>query len=77
MSLVLDMSSLGAVEPLNCGGVSTPRESAAQEYLQSAGRTLTRQQLRHTVLNTPTLHAEFAVSHTHTQAYTGIHTHTV
>ncbi|XP_042566040.1 receptor-type tyrosine-protein phosphatase R isoform X1 [Clupea harengus] len=60
VSLVLDMSSLGAVEPLNCGGVSTPRESAAQEYLQSAGRTLTRQQLRHTVLNTPTLHAEFA-----------------
>ncbi|KAL2102850.1 hypothetical protein ACEWY4_002018 [Coilia grayii] len=59
VSLVLDMSALGAVEPLNCG-VSTPRESAAQEYLQSAGRTLTRQQLRLTVLNTQTLHAEFA-----------------
>ncbi|XP_062374633.1 receptor-type tyrosine-protein phosphatase R [Sardina pilchardus] len=59
VSLVLDMSSLGAVEPLNCG-VNTPRESAAQEYLQSAGRTLTRPQLRNTVLNMPTLHAEFA-----------------
>ncbi|XP_048124258.1 receptor-type tyrosine-protein phosphatase R isoform X2 [Alosa alosa] len=59
VSLVLDMSSLGAVEPLNCG-VNTPRESAAQEYMQSAGRTLTRPQLRNTVLNMPTLHAEFA-----------------
>ncbi|XP_041722514.1 receptor-type tyrosine-protein phosphatase R isoform X2 [Coregonus clupeaformis] len=59
VSLVLDMSSLAAVEPLN-GGVVTPRERATQEYLQSAGRTLSRQQLRDVVLNTQTLHAEFA-----------------
>lgn len=59
VSLVLDMSALGAVEPLNCG-VSAPRDSAAQEYLQAAGRTLSRQQLRNTVQNIQTLHAEFA-----------------
>ncbi|XP_052370516.1 receptor-type tyrosine-protein phosphatase R isoform X4 [Oncorhynchus keta] len=59
VSLVLDMSSLASVEPLNCG-VVTPRERATQEYLQSAGRTLSRQQLRDVVLNTQTLHAEFA-----------------
>ncbi|XP_030634434.1 receptor-type tyrosine-protein phosphatase R [Chanos chanos] len=59
VSLVLDMSALGSVEPLNCG-VATPRERAAQEYLQSAGRALSRQQLREAVLNTQKLHAEFA-----------------
>uniref|UniRef100_A0A3P8Y7F9 protein-tyrosine-phosphatase n=1 Tax=Esox lucius TaxID=8010 RepID=A0A3P8Y7F9_ESOLU len=59
VSLVLDMSSLASVEPLNCG-VVTPRERAAQEYLQSAGRALSRQQLRDVVVNTQTLHAEFA-----------------
>ncbi|XP_045556182.1 receptor-type tyrosine-protein phosphatase R isoform X2 [Salmo salar] len=59
VSLVLDMSSLASVEPLNCGLV-TPRARATQEYLQSAGRTLSRQQLRDVVLNTQTLHAEFA-----------------
>ncbi|XP_064873012.1 receptor-type tyrosine-protein phosphatase R-like [Oncorhynchus nerka] len=59
VSLVLDMSSLASVEPLNCG-VVTPRERATQEYLQSASRTLSRQQLRDVVLNTQTLHAEFA-----------------
>ncbi|XP_055761821.1 receptor-type tyrosine-protein phosphatase R-like isoform X1 [Salvelinus fontinalis] len=59
VSLVLDMSSLASVEPLNCG-VVTPRERATQEYLQSSGRTLSRQQLRDVVLNTQTLHAEFA-----------------
>ncbi|KAM6986219.1 receptor-type tyrosine-protein phosphatase R [Aplochiton taeniatus] len=59
VSLVLDMSALGSVEPLSCG-VVTPRESAAQEYLQSAGRTLSRQQLRDVVHNTHTLHTEFA-----------------
>ena len=62
MSLVLDMSALGAVEPLNCG-VVTPRERASQEYLLSAGRALTRQRLQDVVLHTQTLHAEFAVSH--------------
>lgn len=55
------MSALGSVEPLNCG-VKTPRERVAQEYLQSAGRVLTRQQLRDATLNTQALHAEFAVS---------------
>uniref|UniRef100_A0A8C7KCX3 protein-tyrosine-phosphatase n=1 Tax=Oncorhynchus kisutch TaxID=8019 RepID=A0A8C7KCX3_ONCKI len=59
VSLVLDMSSLASVEPLNCG-VVTPRERATQDYLQSASRTLSRQQLRDVVLNTQTLHAEFA-----------------
>lgn len=62
MSLVLDMSALGSVEPLNCG-VNAPRERVAQEYLQSAGRVLTRQQLKDATLNTQALHAEFAVSH--------------
>ncbi|XP_046730209.1 receptor-type tyrosine-protein phosphatase R isoform X3 [Silurus meridionalis] len=59
VSLVLDMSSLGSVEPLN-SGVNTPRERVAQEYLQSATRVLTRQQLRDAALNTQALHAEFA-----------------
>ncbi|KAG9342665.1 hypothetical protein JZ751_016102 [Albula glossodonta] len=58
VSLVLDMSALGAVEPLS-SVVATPRERATMEYLQSAGRTLSRQQLRDTVNNTQTLHAEF------------------
>ncbi|XP_071358246.1 receptor-type tyrosine-protein phosphatase R [Trachinotus anak] len=57
VSLVLDMSALGSVEPLNVP-VLTPRESVAREYLSSAGRPLTRQQLR--VINTHKLHAEFA-----------------
>uniref|UniRef100_A0A669CB16 protein-tyrosine-phosphatase n=1 Tax=Oreochromis niloticus TaxID=8128 RepID=A0A669CB16_ORENI len=59
VSLVLDMSALGAVEPLNVA-VVTPREAAAREYLLSAGRPLTRQQLRDIVNNTHKLHAEFA-----------------
>ncbi|KAJ8373768.1 hypothetical protein SKAU_G00043480 [Synaphobranchus kaupii] len=58
VSLVLDMSALGAVEPLSCV-VATPRESAAMEYLHTAGRALSRQQLRDVVRNTQTLHAEF------------------
>lgn len=61
VSLVLDMSVLGSVEPLNCG-VPTPRERAAQEYLQSASRALSRQKLRDVTLNTQVLQAEFAVS---------------
>ncbi len=61
MSLVLDMSALGSVEPLS-SVVVTPREHASQEYLQSAGRVLSRQQLREITLNTQMLHAEFAVS---------------
>lgn len=61
VSLVLDMSALGSVEPLN-DGVVTPREAAAREYLLSARRPLTPQQLRDAVNNTHKLHAEFAVS---------------
>ncbi|KAM3587903.1 uncharacterized protein V6R79_016640 [Siganus canaliculatus] len=59
VSLVLDMSALGSVEPLN-SAVITPREAASREYLLSAGRPLTRQQLRDVVHNTHQLHAEFA-----------------
>ncbi|XP_068995467.1 receptor-type tyrosine-protein phosphatase R [Embiotoca jacksoni] len=59
VSLVLDMSALGSVEPLSVA-VVTPREAAAREYLLAAGRPLTRQQLRDVVCNTHKLHAEFA-----------------
>ncbi|KAM4569426.1 receptor-type tyrosine-protein phosphatase R [Odontesthes bonariensis] len=59
VSLVLDMSALGSVEPLNVA-VVTPREAAAREYLLSAGRPLTRQRLRDIVNNTHKLHTEFA-----------------
>uniref|UniRef100_UPI003AAA6301 receptor-type tyrosine-protein phosphatase R-like n=1 Tax=Centroberyx gerrardi TaxID=166262 RepID=UPI003AAA6301 len=59
VSLVLDMSALGSVEPLSVA-VVTPRETAAREYLLSAGRPMTRQQLRDVIKNTHTLHAEFA-----------------
>ncbi|XP_029453042.1 receptor-type tyrosine-protein phosphatase R [Rhinatrema bivittatum] len=57
VSLTLDMSGLGTVEPFNA--VPTPREKVALEYLQSASRVLTRQQLRDTVRNSHLLHAEF------------------
>ncbi|KAK9525985.1 hypothetical protein VZT92_016648 [Zoarces viviparus] len=59
VSLVLDMSALGSVEPLSVA-VVTPREAASREYLLAAGRPLTRQQLRDVVNNTHKLHAEFA-----------------
>ncbi|XP_029018726.1 receptor-type tyrosine-protein phosphatase R [Betta splendens] len=59
VSLVLDMSALGSVEPLSAAVVS-PREAAAREYLLSAGRPLTRQQLRDAVSNAHRLQAEFA-----------------
>lgn len=62
MSLVLDMSALGSVEPLSAVAVVTPREAVAREYLLAAGRPLTRQQLRDAVGNAHRLHAEFAVS---------------
>ena len=61
------MSALGSVEPLNVT-VVTPREAAAREYLLSAGRPLTRQQLRDIINNTHKLHAEFAVSREKTEA---------
>ncbi|KAM9328422.1 receptor-type tyrosine-protein phosphatase R [Pholidichthys leucotaenia] len=59
VSLVLDMSALGSVEPLSIT-VVTPREAAAREYLLSARRPLTRQQLHDIINNTDKLHVEFA-----------------
>ncbi|XP_055045988.2 tyrosine-protein phosphatase non-receptor type 7 [Misgurnus anguillicaudatus] len=59
VSLVLDMSALGSVEPMICG-VVTPRERVTQEYLQSAGRALSREQLRDITQNIQMLNAEFA-----------------
>ncbi|XP_075941734.1 receptor-type tyrosine-protein phosphatase R-like, partial [Anarhichas minor] len=59
VSLVLDMSALGSVEPLSVA-VATPREAASREYLLADGRPLTRQQVRDVVNNTHKLHAEFA-----------------
>ncbi|KAM8907895.1 tyrosine-protein phosphatase non-receptor type 5 isoform 2-T3 [Spinachia spinachia] len=60
VSLVLDMSALGSVEPLSAVAVVTPREAVAREYLLAAGRPLTRLQLRDAVSNAHRLHAEFA-----------------
>ncbi|XP_050791181.1 receptor-type tyrosine-protein phosphatase R isoform X2 [Gopherus flavomarginatus] len=57
VSLTLDMSSLGNVEPFVA--VPTPREKVAMEYLQSASRVLTRQQLRDTVTCSHLLQTEF------------------
>ncbi|TWW64412.1 Receptor-type tyrosine-protein phosphatase R [Takifugu flavidus] len=59
VSLVLDMSALGSVEPMTVA-VVTPREAAAREYLLSASRPLTRQQVHDLVNNTHKLQAEFA-----------------
>lgn len=60
MSLTLDMSSLGNVEPFVA--IPTPREKVAMEYLQSASRILTRSQLRDVVANSHLLQSEFMVS---------------
>lgn len=57
VSLTLDMSSLGNVEPFVA--VSTPREKVAMEYLQSASRVLTRPQLRDVVASSHLLQSEF------------------
>uniref|UniRef100_A0A6I8S3N7 protein-tyrosine-phosphatase n=1 Tax=Xenopus tropicalis TaxID=8364 RepID=A0A6I8S3N7_XENTR len=57
VSLTLDMSSLGMVEPFTV--VPAPREKVSIEYLQSATRVLTRQQLRHIVQSSHLLHTEF------------------
>lgn len=54
------MSSLGSVEPFV--PVPTPREKVAMEYLQSASRILTRQQLQDTVTCSHLLQTEFMVS---------------
>lgn len=60
VSLTLDMSSLGSVEPFIA--VPTPREKVAMEYLQSASRILTKQQLKDTVASSHLLQTEFMVS---------------
>ncbi|XP_004700506.1 receptor-type tyrosine-protein phosphatase R isoform X2 [Echinops telfairi] len=57
VSLTLDMSSLGNVDPLVA--VPTPREKAAMEYLQSASRILTRSQLRDVMASSRLLQSEF------------------
>nr|XP_060633443.1 receptor-type tyrosine-protein phosphatase R [Anolis sagrei ordinatus] len=57
VSLTLDMSSLGSVEPFVA--VPTPREKVAMEYLQSASRILTKQQLKDTVTSSHLLQTEF------------------
>ncbi|XP_074126649.1 receptor-type tyrosine-protein phosphatase R isoform X2 [Sminthopsis crassicaudata] len=57
VSLTLDMSGLGNIEPFVA--VPTPREKVAMEYLQSASRILTRSQLRDTMASSHLLHTEF------------------
>ncbi|XP_074082247.1 receptor-type tyrosine-protein phosphatase R [Macrotis lagotis] len=57
VSLTLDMSGLGTIEPFVA--VPTPREKVAMEYLQSASRVLTRSQLRDTVASSHLLQTEF------------------
>ncbi|XP_077194917.1 receptor-type tyrosine-protein phosphatase R isoform X2 [Paroedura picta] len=57
VSLTLDMSGLGSVEPFVTA--PTPREKVAMEYLQSASRVLTKQQLQDTVANSHLLQTEF------------------
>ncbi|XP_036856244.2 receptor-type tyrosine-protein phosphatase R isoform X3 [Manis javanica] len=57
VSLTLDMSSLGNVEPF--AAISTPQEKVAMEYLQSASRVLTRSQLRDVVASSHLLQSEF------------------
>ncbi|KAM5170210.1 receptor-type tyrosine-protein phosphatase R [Mantella aurantiaca] len=57
VSLTLDMSSLGIVEPFTVA--PTPREKVAIEYLQTASRVLTRQQLHDVVQSSHLLHTEF------------------
>ncbi|CAL8324489.1 unnamed protein product [Lota lota] len=53
VSLVLDMSALSVA-------VETPKECMSQEYLQTASRPLTLQQLSEVINNTDRLHTEFA-----------------
>nr|DBA31129.1 TPA: hypothetical protein GDO54_007029 [Pyxicephalus adspersus] len=57
VSLTLDMSSLGIVEPFTVA--PTPREKVTIEYLQTASRVLTRQQLHDVVQSPHLLHTEF------------------
>lgn len=60
VSLTLDMSSLGNIEPFVA--IPTPREKVTMEYLQSASRILTRSQLRDVVASSHLLQSEFMVS---------------
>ncbi|XP_040845993.1 receptor-type tyrosine-protein phosphatase R [Ochotona curzoniae] len=57
VSLTLDMSALGNVEPFVA--IPSPREKVALEYLQSASRVLTRSQLREIVASSHLLQSEF------------------
>ncbi|XP_058415172.1 receptor-type tyrosine-protein phosphatase R [Diceros bicornis minor] len=57
VSLTLDMSSLGNIEPFVA--IPTPREKVAMEYLQSASRIITRSQLRDVVASSHLLQSEF------------------
>ncbi|XP_040265842.1 receptor-type tyrosine-protein phosphatase R [Bufo bufo] len=57
VSLTLDMTGLGMVEPFNVA--PRPREKVAIEYLQTASRVLTRQQLHDVVQSSHLLHTEF------------------
>ncbi|XP_054552735.1 receptor-type tyrosine-protein phosphatase R [Talpa occidentalis] len=57
VSLTLDMTSLGNVEPFVA--IPTPREKVAMEYLQSASRILTKSQLRDVVASSHLLQSEF------------------
>lgn len=57
VSLTLDMSSLGNIEPFVA--IPTPREKVTMEYLQSASRILTRSQLRDVVASSHLLQSEF------------------
>ncbi|XP_013913070.1 PREDICTED: receptor-type tyrosine-protein phosphatase R [Thamnophis sirtalis] len=57
VSLTLDMSILGCAEPLIA--VPTPREKVALEYLQSASRILTKDQLKDVVSSSHLLQTEF------------------
>ncbi|XP_077324846.1 receptor-type tyrosine-protein phosphatase R isoform X1 [Lithobates pipiens] len=57
VSLTLDMSGLGIVEPFTVA--PTPRAKVAMEYLQTASRVLKRQQLQDVVKSSHLLHTEF------------------
>ncbi|KAM9312776.1 receptor-type tyrosine-protein phosphatase R [Gastrophryne carolinensis] len=57
VSLTLDMSGLGIVEPFTVA--PTSREKVAIEYLQTASRVLTREQLHEVVKSPHLLHTEF------------------
>ncbi|XP_038612214.1 receptor-type tyrosine-protein phosphatase R isoform X2 [Tachyglossus aculeatus] len=57
VSLTLDMSGLGSVDPF--AAVPVPREKVSLEYLQTASRVLTKSQLQDTVATSHVLQTEF------------------